>query len=243
MIHNTYRRRAIPGTDEWCAVDDLRQVEPFKALPRQHLSSLAVFMRSATYERGAVIVRQDEAAEQLFVIMQGEARVLGKYDAGEDLTTLASAPKRRLSDRAAERVRGDEDSATPSAAQVRAMNPHEMRGAVRLDGVRPGRRAPGELVARWGGVGGLNGAGIVVHGGAEVSGLQRMAPLAVIGEGQAFGEEVLGLTTAAVRCNEDGEEFLVRPQNCFLLICVCNYHVRRNILNAHIVFVRLHNNN
>lgn len=127
--------------------------------------------------------------------------------------TLASAPQNpgKLAARAAERVRADndEDGSMPSAAKMRAMHPSD---AAALQGAAGGRRhraPPAGSVARWGGVGGLNGAGIVVHGGAEVSGLQRMAPLAVVGEGQAFGEELLGLSADAIRVNEDGEECLV----------------------------------
>eukprot|EP00873_Tetraselmis_striata_P036443 jgi/Tetstr1/456707/TSEL_043407.t1 len=196
-------------------LETLAKVEPFNALPRQHLSSLAVFMRSATFERGGVVVSQGAPAEHLFLITQGEARVLGRYHAGEDLQTLASAPQNpgKLAARAAERVRADndEDGSMPSAAKMRAMHPSD---AAALQGAAGGRRhraPPAGSVARWGGVGGLNGAGIVVHGGAEVSGLQRMAPLAVVGEGQAFGEELLGLSADAIRVNEDGEECLV-PQ-------------------------------
>lgn len=64
------------------------------------------------------------------------------------------------------------------------------------------------VVRRWGGSGGLNGAGIVVQGGAEVTGMSRLAPLAVLGVGQTFGEELLGTDPSAAG-PEDEDEFQV----------------------------------
>lgn len=56
------------------------QVEPFKGLPKQHLSSLSVFVRAATYDRGSVVVSQGDVADRMYVIMEGDVRVLAEYD-------------------------------------------------------------------------------------------------------------------------------------------------------------------
>lgn len=58
------------------------QVEPFKGLPHQHLSSLAVFVRPISLEKGTVVFAEGQLADKLYVIREGEVRLLGRYADG-----------------------------------------------------------------------------------------------------------------------------------------------------------------
>ena len=206
----------------------LVQVEPFKELPAQHLSSLAVFMRPVTVQKGTVIAREGDMADNLYIIREGDVRVLAQYDEGVSdilvrvrlpsvslvwwacgyfymqhpltlalvwllLQTMGAAPKWNINNRTITHINTLHSPATP--AQMRALGRANSDKNMDVNKPMLNRSPSGNrsaVVGRWGGSGGINGAGIVVHGGAEVSDISKLAPLAVLGKGQTFGEELLG---------------------------------------------------
>jgi len=184
-------------------LDFLSQVEPFRGLPKQHLSSLAVFVRPVAYDRGALVVSEGEIAGRLYIVQEGEVRVMCEYDQGQgDRQTLASAPKKKLP-----AARGSDGP--PTAAKMRELG---RSSSTRLSDPLADSNAPGRLlssrrrsdaVGRWGGTGGLSGAGIVVHGGGEVSHISKLAPLAVLGPKQAFGQELLGSSSHSPQAEDE----------------------------------------
>ncbi len=44
------------------------------------MSSLAVFMRPVVVQKGSIIVREGDTAENLYIIREGEVRVMAQYE-------------------------------------------------------------------------------------------------------------------------------------------------------------------
>jgi hypothetical protein len=70
----------------------LRGVPFFTHLSLEQLEALGRFMEETAYLAGEVVVREDEEGEELFVILEGEAKAIKNYGSDEQIELTTHSP-------------------------------------------------------------------------------------------------------------------------------------------------------
>ncbi|KAG2492019.1 hypothetical protein HYH03_009748 [Edaphochlamys debaryana] len=185
----------------------LEALEPLRALSEEHRAALALGAAVVSYDTNQIVVRQGQSVELLYVVLEGEVRLLDDPEAaclpatasgGSDASpgVLAAGPK-----------------APASASSFTAATAPILPGSGADGSPQPTARGPG---------GGLGSMGSIRARRAMAS----LPALMLLGPGGSFGESVLGFpedvaktSSAQERAAAEGAE-LTFPASAFLASAV-----------------------